>query len=214
MESQNSTRICLEAPDCINILGPNNESGYCQEHHRETDRPSVRRARGWLAGKFCRKADCNKPLQDRNESGYCEDHYHLSKSGKASSKKWLARQPANYVVMLQRKHRAMVQAKLAKADEAEHLVLDLQAQVDAAEQALKDAQEKLAVAQVAANKYGDVGRDTEDLVWAYVDGLTKQGLRWDIIKARADAEFDYKRSVKAYQEGRRRYLARQEKPTK
>jgi hypothetical protein len=72
---------------------------------------------------------------------------------------------------------------------------------------------KLAAAEKKASKYDDVGRDTEDEIWAMADELYHQKWDWDTIKARCDQIFSINKTVKAYQEGRRRYLKRQ-KPTK
>lgn len=63
--------------------------------------------------------------------------------------------------------------------------------------------------------FANIGRDAEDEVWARVDELYRADKKWKAIKAQADEEFGFKRSIKAYQEGRKRYLARlRQKPTK
>jgi hypothetical protein len=72
---------------------------------------------------------------------------------------------------------------------------------------------KLAAAQVEVEKWSEVGRDAEDETWAMADELYHQKWDWDTIKARCDQIFSVNKTVKAYQEGRRRYLKRK-KPTK
>ncbi len=103
--------------------------------------------------------------------------------------------------------RDKIKSKLAEVD-------DLRAQRDGLRLELVDVDKKLATAEAKAAKWAGVGRDAEDPVWACVDALVEQGLRWKNIKYLADVKFGYKRSIKAYQEGRRRYLERQGKPTK
>jgi len=59
----------------------------------------------------------------------------------------------------------------------------------------------------------NIGRNAEDEVWTRTDELYNEDLKWSAIKDLLDLEFGFERTVKAYQEGRKRYLARQ-KPTK
>jgi transposase len=73
---------------------------------------------------------------------------------------------------------------------------------------------KLAAAEKKASKYDEVGRTAEDEIWAYVDELKKQELKWKVIKSRADTKFGYRRSIGSYDQGLRRYRARPKEPTK
>jgi|SRR5581483_484515 len=81
-------------------------------------------------------------------------------------------------------------------------VADLREQLSAAEARLQNLPAAWAV-----------GRKAEDEVWAMVDDLFNQRFKWGAIKARVDRATGFPRSIKAYQEGRKRYLNRQ-KPTK
>ena len=97
-----------------------------------------------------------------------------------------------------------------RAEEAEANVAAAQAEVDRLAEKLAQAKAKL---EAANAKWSDVGRTAEDEVWAKVDELYKQELKWPAIKAQVDKAMGYSRTIEAYQEGRKRYLARQ-KPTK
>jgi hypothetical protein len=101
LEAAPAIQKCAQ-PGCGKVLAPRNRSGYCTQHHRESDRVDKRfcaecgkRLRRNLKDdvqlclthrlaklpqyepRYCKK--CGKPIRQYNSAGYCPAHWYLSR---------------------------------------------------------------------------------------------------------------------------------------
>jgi hypothetical protein len=158
----------------------------------------------WLV---CKMPECSNRVRPDTRTGFCHLHYFYPRRIQWSVCKkqdCLNRVTPKNKTGYCRFHRSIGQYEQLKLKLAD--IDKLRAERDAIDK-------KLAAAQIEVEKWSEVGRDAEDETWAMADELYHQKWDWDTIKARCDQIFSVNKTVKAYQEGRRRYLKRKN-PTK